>query len=142
MTGWTEERVARLRELVDDGLTAEQIRKIIGVTRNAVIGKMVRCGFQSRNKPFAKPRDRVTRKPAEPKMEPPMPDPTPQQPRSPVHMLDLTLSTCRFPMWGFHEEPNFLHCGAQVAKGSVYCAKHGRVCYQTPQPHRKRVEVG
>ena len=44
---WTEERVEMLKQLWTDGLSASQIaRKMGGVTRNAVIGKVHRLGFR------------------------------------------------------------------------------------------------
>jgi GcrA cell cycle regulator len=42
---WTEDRVEMLKQLWTDGLSASQIaRKMGGVTRNAVIGKVHRLG--------------------------------------------------------------------------------------------------
>ena len=42
---WTEERVALLKARVDAGLTCAQIAREIGVSRNAVIGKVSRLGL-------------------------------------------------------------------------------------------------
>jgi len=39
---WTDERIDTLKQLVADGLTAREIGKEMGVTRNAVIGKLGR----------------------------------------------------------------------------------------------------
>jgi GcrA cell cycle regulator len=48
---WTEERVARLTKLWQDGLSASQIAADLGgVTRNAVIGKVHRLGMSGRDK--------------------------------------------------------------------------------------------
>ena len=47
--GWNEERVALLRKLWTEGLSASQIAKQLGgVTRNAVIGKVHRLGLSGR----------------------------------------------------------------------------------------------
>jgi GcrA cell cycle regulator len=43
---WPEEKVERLAELVADGLSASQIAKQLGNTRNAVIGKVYRLGLR------------------------------------------------------------------------------------------------
>ena len=48
--GWTEERVALLRDLWAEGLSASQIAGRLGeVTRNAVIGKVHRLGLARRS---------------------------------------------------------------------------------------------
>ena len=48
---WTEEKVAKLKELWGKGNTASQIAEIIGgISRNAVIGKAHRLKFISKNK--------------------------------------------------------------------------------------------
>ena len=48
---WTDERVARLTKLWQDGLSASQIAADLGgVTRNAVIGKVHRLGMSGRDK--------------------------------------------------------------------------------------------
>lgn len=50
---WTEDRVATLRRLWADGLSASQIARELGsgVTRNAVIGKLHRLGLSKRSAP-------------------------------------------------------------------------------------------
>lgn len=46
MSGWTEARVATLKKLQLDGLSASQIAaQLGGVTRNAVISKLIRLGL-------------------------------------------------------------------------------------------------
>ena len=42
---WTAERIEQLRHCVGSGLTCSQIAAEIGVTRNAVIGKIHRLGL-------------------------------------------------------------------------------------------------
>src|SRR5215470_6427182 len=42
---WTTERIALLKNLVDTGLSCGQIAREIGVSRNAVIGKINRLGL-------------------------------------------------------------------------------------------------
>lgn len=58
--GWTEDRVALLKKLWTDGLSASQIAKQLGgVTRNAVIGKVHRLGLAGRAAP-SRPIKRIT----------------------------------------------------------------------------------
>ena len=55
--GWTDERVATLKKLWLEGLSASQIAKQLGgVTRNAVIGKVHRLGLSGRAAPSQPPR--------------------------------------------------------------------------------------
>lgn len=50
--GWTDDRVAILKKLWTEGLSASQIAKQLGgVTRNAVIGKVHRLGLAGRATP-------------------------------------------------------------------------------------------
>lgn len=42
---WTDERVARLRELVAEGLSYSEIGKRLGITKNAALGKADRLGL-------------------------------------------------------------------------------------------------
>ena len=45
---WTYERIEKLKQLWDEGLTASRIAAELGeVTRNAVIGKAHRLGLQA-----------------------------------------------------------------------------------------------
>lgn len=49
---WTDERIASLRELWEQGLSASQIAAKLGnITRNAVIGKVHRLGLSGRPSP-------------------------------------------------------------------------------------------
>ena len=51
--GWTEERIAALKSLWEEGLSASQIAaRLGGVTRNAVIGKVHRLGLSGRPSPL------------------------------------------------------------------------------------------
>jgi GcrA cell cycle regulator len=58
--GWTDDRVAILKKLWTEGLSASQIAKQLGgVTRNAVIGKVHRLGLAGRAAP-SRPVKRIT----------------------------------------------------------------------------------
>ena len=45
---WNDENVSRLRDLWDQGLPTAQIGKLIGFTKNAVVGKAHRIGLERR----------------------------------------------------------------------------------------------
>lgn len=49
---WTEERTAEAVRLFNDGLSANLIGDRLGATRNAVIGKLHRCGIRRHGMPI------------------------------------------------------------------------------------------
>ena len=151
--GWTEERVALLKKLWLEGLSASQIAKQLGgVTRNAVIGKVHRLGLSGRATPSQPPR------PAFKTPRPPRPvsnqslaprriaphgggsvaEPTPiyyvEEPGS-ATVLTLGAHMCKWPI-GDPSSDNFTFCGRRIGDGS-YCVEHARVAYQ-PQQKGKR----
>lgn len=137
---WTDERVEKLRELWDKGLSASQIAKELaeGVTRNAVIGKAHRMGLASRPSPVksdpAKRAAAAAKKKVAPKKEPAkVAAPTSGK----VTILDLTESMCKWPI-GHPGEVNFHFCGKPSQPTFPYCANHCIEAYQVQQPRRTR----
>ena len=49
---WDDNNVAKLRELWDQGLPTAQIGKLLGFTKNAVVGKAHRIGLERRPSPI------------------------------------------------------------------------------------------
>ena len=49
---WDENNVTKLRELWDQGLPTAQIGKLLGFTKNAVVGKAHRIGLERRPSPI------------------------------------------------------------------------------------------
>ena len=45
---WNDDNVTRLRDLWDQGLPTAQIGKLLGFTKNAVVGKAHRIGLERR----------------------------------------------------------------------------------------------
>lgn len=54
---WTDEAVETLKKLWDQGLTTVEISKIIGVSKNSVIGKVHRLGLDKRPSPIKQKSD-------------------------------------------------------------------------------------
>ena len=48
---WTEEQTDRLKALNAQGKSSGKIAKLMGMTRNQVIGKLHRLGIASKNQP-------------------------------------------------------------------------------------------
>lgn len=144
---WTTERVEQLRHFVVNGLTCSQIASEIGVTRNAVIGKIHRLGLCPVREPGGlertcapQPRrERATRRApmlrvlfSEGAREPLARRPVQSgQPRS---LLELTTGQCRWPVGDragdCGADPFF--CGNATVAGSSYCAGHARMAYRVP----------
>lgn len=142
MTGWpnqwTDERKEWLRELFAKGLTYKDIACVMHMGRNSISGMVDRMGLSSGKPKQKKPR------PPRPVVSPPSPEshtvPAVEQCDG-IHLTELTLSTCRFPMWGFDQDPTFIHCGKPAKPHRVYCAEHCDKCYQKPQSHHRKVEI-
>ena len=139
---WTDDRVEKLRELWDKGLSASQIAKELaeGVTRNAVIGKAHRMGLASRPSPVkSDPAKRAAAAAAKKKAVAPKKSPaTKVAPTTgKVSILDLTESICKWPI-GHPGEANFQFCGKPSQPTFPYCANHCVEAYQVQQPRKTR----
>jgi GcrA cell cycle regulator len=143
--GWTDDRVASLKKLWLEGLSASQIAKQLGgVTRNAVIGKVHRLGLSGRATPAA-PARTVFKAPRAPRpamvsahvprrAEPVHPAPLPPLPavrEEPGSATVLTLGAhmCKWPI-GDPAADGFTFCGRRTGADGPYCIEHARVAYQ------------
>lgn len=135
---WTDERVDKLRELWDKGLSASQIAKELaeGVTRNAVIGKAHRLNLASRPSPVKSDPAKRAAAAAKKKIEKKAPVKVTQT-TGKVTILDLTESMCKWPI-GHPGEENFHFCGKMSQPNFPYCANHCVEAYQVQQPRRSR----
>lgn len=154
--GWTEERVALLRKLWAEGLSASQIAKQLGgVTRNAVIGKVHRLGLAGRATPSrpAKRPVRVARPrsigPSAPRLRAisslptvviPDLEPLKLEDGKAASVLTLNDTMCKYPI-GDPAEAGFAFCGRAAACGP-YCQDHARLAYQPSQAKRRRSGAG
>ncbi len=146
--GWTDERVASLKKLWLDGLSASQIAKQLGgVTRNAVIGKVHRLGLSGRAAP-SQPQRPVFKAPRPQRPAPvaaPVRRAEPIAPPAPIYVRDetpgsatvLTLGAhmCKWPI-GDPSTDGFSFCGRRTGQDGPYCNEHARVAYQ-PSAQKK-----
>ena len=51
---WDEDKLNKLRKLLDEGLPITKIGNEIGVSRNAIAGKAHRMGLPKRNSPISR----------------------------------------------------------------------------------------
>jgi GcrA cell cycle regulator len=146
---WSSERVEQLKRCFQAGLTCSQIAREIGVTRNAVIGKMNRMGL-SRPRDLLSAQLRRAAKLAHPKKERSWKRvsvliqrkllreayPEARVEAVPIRdgrgctLLELRQGQCRWPI----NEPgaeNFCFCGNESFTGFPYCAGHARLAYRS-----------
>ena len=167
---WTEDRVELLKKYWTDGLSASQIAAKLGmgVTRNAVIGKVHRLNLAGR---VTQPRSTAARPPrvsrgsgtrphapsmptagsaalrAMPRTES-APRPLPLPEPKPLRLVDLPKDgritilhlSDKTCRWpiGDPGTEEFCFCGHGPRDGSPYCEYHARIAYQPAQERRMR----
>ena len=156
---WSSERIELLKRCFHAGVSCSQIARELGVTRNAVIGKMNRLGL-------SRPKDVIDRqlerrraaKPARPKTPRPwhpklfarhemliagFTEPQPHGEDIPIYkgrgctLLELSHGKCRWPISNPGAE-DFCFCGNEPVKGLPYCPGHARIAYQRVGRQRSR----
>ena len=112
---WTDEKVAKLKELWGKGNTASQIAEIIGgISRNAVIGKAHRLNLSAK----IKTRSATSNE-------------------NPKTLEELDENSCKWPI-GHPNEKSFYFCGRTSLKDFSYCKLHLLYAYQ---PKGKKDDV-
>ena len=142
---WDDANVLRLKELWDQGLPTAQIGKLLGFTKNAVVGKAHRIGLERRPSPIRrtaiKPDRKKARSPIVPilnfesvKEEVKIPPKT-QQNFQPVVKNLFTNHTKRGCEWpeGHPDESDFKFCEKERFEDKPYCLNHCAVAYVIPE---------
>ena len=146
---WTEEKVAKLKELWGKGNTASQIAEIIGdISRNAVIGKAHRLNLSAKikarstssNKNFQNSIEegslKEKKKGRKSKFQSLIIEKD-FEPKNPKKLEELDEDSCKRPI-GHPEEKTFYFCGRSSLKDFSYCKLHLLYAYQ---PKGKKEEV-
>lgn len=159
--GWDEEREARLTKLWKDGLSCGGIAKVLGVTRNSVIGKARRmklpphsAAVQQSNRLAARgftPQPGRQRAPRVARAIEPgrgdnvrvrlQPDPVPLPPATFVDVTtakpwtERRFGECAFPVSG--DGADVLSCCAKVIAERSYCAAHAKIMFRPVKRRRK-----
>jgi GcrA cell cycle regulator len=150
---WTPERVEQLRNFVVTGLSCSQIAAEIGVTRNAVIGKIHRLGLSPARPPGAwarpcPPRARRLRAAGQrallrllfahgAALTDTAPASVAVDSQRPCSLIELERGKCRWPIAGAAADcADFVFCGNEAAAGFSYCAGHARIAYRAPARRR------
>ena len=145
---WTEEKVAKLKELWGKGNTASQIAEIIGgISRNAVIGKAHRLNLSAKiktrtattNQNFensSEEKNVSIRRTRNSKFKSLLIDKD-FEPENPKQLEELDENSCKWPI-GHPDESSFYFCGRSSLKDFSYCKLHLLYAYQ---PKGKKEEV-
>ncbi len=139
--GWTDDAVETLIRLWRQGdISAAMIARRLGVTRNAVLGKIHRLGLAQPRRPRpaavappprpAKPRPALSARRA-PASAPVRTSPQTRAEIGPglvARLEDLSTRACHWPL-GDPQAADFTFCGRQAETGP-YCPAHAGVAYR------------
>ncbi len=117
---WTAEKIKQLKKLWLKGKSTVEIGKELGISKNAVVGKVHRLELAARPSPIK----RETKKSTLPKQRVIKKDLKPQN----ITLMDLKLNSCRWPI-GDPKDDDFHFCGADSVTGKPYCAEHCKLAY-------------
>tara|TARA_Y100001970_G_scaffold264183_1_gene350529 strand:+ start:2593 stop:3087 length:495 start_codon:yes stop_codon:yes gene_type:complete len=145
---WTDEKVAKLKELWGKGNTASQIAEIIGgISRNAVIGKAHRLNLSAKiktrttasNQTFDNSLDEknVKNKRVRRSKFKSLIIEKDFEPENPKQLEELDENSCKWPI-GHPNEESFYFCGRSSLKDFSYCKLHLLYAYQ---PKGKKEET-
>ena len=145
---WTEEKVAKLKELWGKGNTASQIAEIIGgISRNAVIGKAHRLNLSAK----IKTRTAISNQKFENSLDKKVTNSKRVrrskfksliiekdfEPENPKQLEELDENSCKWPI-GHPDQKSFYFCGRSSLKDFSYCKLHLLYAYQ---PKGKKEDV-
>jgi GcrA cell cycle regulator len=142
---WTTERVELLKSRFAAGLSCREIAADIGVSRNAVIGKLSRLNLTSETTGAARRSPRKNGAKADrprtaawlrdqmlPALDAglqPVADEEPIPNEHSCSLFELSEQRCRWPIGTPHAE-DFCFCGNTPIEGLPYCPGHTRLAYR------------
>tara|TARA_B100000963_G_scaffold161669_1_gene140578 strand:- start:1547 stop:2035 length:489 start_codon:yes stop_codon:yes gene_type:complete len=134
---WTDEKVAKLKELWGKGSTASQIAETLGgVSRNAVIGKAHRLNLSgkiiakrnSNSHKINKSNNLNSKKVRRGRFKSIIIEKD-FEPENPKQLEELDEKSCKWPI-GHPNEKNFYFCGRSSLKDFSYCKLHLLYAFQ------------
>jgi len=147
---WTDERIELLKGRFEAGLSCREIATAIGVSRNAVIGKLSRLNLTRENngderRPARKNGAKERRAKTAPRQqyqmllalygEPQSATSEPIQDGRRCSLLELSEERCRWPI-NTPGADDFCFCGNMPIKSLPYCAGHSRLAYRPNSQYR------
>ena len=151
---WTDDVITRLKTLWAEGHSTAEIGRRIGVSKNAVVGKVHRLLLEARPSPIRRggggepPKAETVRRvsgPTLPTMETaPPPEPPPPAPVAPPAPVLRTVSrpgssrlvACCWPI-GEPGTRSFRFCDAESLPSKPYCAPHAALAYVKVRDRRE-----
>ena len=144
---WTDEKVAKLKELWGKGSTASQIAEIIGgISRNAVIGKAHRLNLSAKIKTrlatnqnkdcYKSEKQEISKKSKRGKFRSLILSKD-FEPAKNLQLEELTEQTCKY-MEGHPNEASSSFCGRKTVEKFSYCPLHLIVVFQ---PRNKKEDL-
>lgn len=138
---WTTDRIEQLKCHFEAGLTCREIAASIGVSRNAVIGKLSRLQLtrssvtEPRPGKVARERSRKSIPRLQYQVLKAVYENAPPVQEEPIiseyrcSLLELSDHRCRWPI-GTPGEEDFHFCGNTPVEGVSYCSGHTRLAYR------------
>lgn len=149
---WTDKDIEHLRKYWAEGHSTAEIGRLIGKSKNAVVGKAHRLSLPSRPSPIKK--SAVAPKPVEqPKASETVVDPLTVEvqaasvveasPKPEAKSTEVPIALQRAPLqmktrakdplcqwpYGHPDDPDFRFCLREAAPGKPYCAEHCSIAY-------------
>lgn len=141
---WTEQMVEDLRQMWLEGLTANEIAKKLGVSKNSIVGKVHRLCLTARPSPIKKKEESKPEEVAEILSETVSENhmeivqenmghdevvcEQKQVNLQGIKLVNLDSHTCRWPI-GDPRDEDFCFCGKKVRAGQTYCDEHAAMAY-------------
>lgn len=145
---WTDERVAELMRLWEAGRSASEIGRLLGVSKNSVVGKAHRMKLKARPSPIkrgstpqvrrvavapiARPAAQAPAAPKAVETRVPAQAPAPRPARA-VARANGKGPNCLWPI-GDPGDQDFHFCGAPAVPGKPYCDEHCARAYIVRNP--------
>lgn len=125
---WDKKKLDQLRYFWLEGLPITKIGIELGVSRNAIAGKVHRLGLPKRNSPISNSGDPRKNQSKNITQE--------NQKELPLKLLlrdvEWSRNSCCWPL-GDPKLPGFKFCGTPIIPGRPYCDEHSILAYTNPK---------
>jgi GcrA cell cycle regulator len=144
---WTDEAIAKLRALWNEGLSTAEIGRRLNISKNAVVGKAHRLSLPPRPSPIrrlegaaaaARPSaPKRAQGPTLPPLSASMSAPLPGlRAVMPAPKYSQRATPCCWPI-GEPGKPSFHFCNATSTPGKPYCEEHATIAYVRVRDRRE-----